>query len=134
MSSSLSIVALIDLCDLDDVLLGAVPLGNPFFGTALVRRALSDAVSLGSSGAASAVSVLEFPAPAVLRRAISDIVLPAGLAATALLAGASSRGASVAGTPALGAKVVTVAAVARSIVCWKKLDALSLALCIRLPR
>ena len=110
-------VALIDLCDRDDVLLGATLLGGPAFGIVPVRRAFADAVSLGISGAASTVSVLGFPAPASSRRASVDLVLPAGLAAIAFPADATAGGASDLVAPALGAKVVAVAFVARSIVC-----------------
>ena len=53
MSLSLSSVALIDPCDLDAVLLGAILMGFGYFGTILVRRTFSDAISGSVVDAAS---------------------------------------------------------------------------------
>ena len=117
MSSSLSIVALIDLCDLDDAWLGADVLGGPFFGTVPVRRAFADAVSAADADVAFAVTVPGFPALAIFRSASADDVLPAGLVSRASASRDCLSALSVVVAPAAGAKVFAVTAAARSIVC-----------------
>ena len=117
MSSSLSSVALMDLCDLDDALLDATLIGFPRFGTAPVRRAFADAVSDGVVRAWFPISVPRVSAHLASAGASADEAFSAAGATLALPAGATVSGAANAGAPAPAVKVAVVAAAARSMVC-----------------
>ena len=117
MSSSLSLVARADRWDLDDVSLGALLPIFRLFGMVPVRRAFSDADSLGATGAAAAVSVPRLPMPPVTGLASVDGAVVGGRAAPAFSTGAAASGLVPIVAPAVPVKEFTVAAAALSIVC-----------------